>query len=216
MTIFEELIRSKSMNNLSYIAILTSDPVKAIDVYVKKTGYEPTVLLCRPDFSISNHPLIAESRNAAWGVFLVSHLVNPDEVENSSVQAIYQERDEPSGKQSARKLDLSFPKSKVGRPERPKACCPHCHSLIANFEDLGYWYGWALGITPPYWDELREYVFKRDNYTCQKCDKKFPIALLQAHHKVHKEDGGEDSTRNLETLCVDCHQDTKPIFEDEQ
>ena len=215
MTIFEELIRSKSMNNSSYIAIMTSDPVKAIDAYVKKTGFDPTVLLCRPEFSISDHPLIAESRNAAWGVFLVSHLVNPDEVENSSVQAIYRERDEPHDKSSKNKIDHSFPKGKVGRPERPTACCPHCHGQIVNYEDLGYWYGWALGITPPYWDELREYVFKRDKYTCYECDKKFPIAFLQAHHIESKEEGGEDSARNLQTLCQDCHLDGKPIFEDE-
>ena len=214
MTIFEEFIRSKSMNNLSYIAIMTNDPIKAIESYLKKTGYDPTVLLCRPGFSISSNPLIAESRNAAWGAFLVSHVVNPDEVENSSVQAIYKERGEPREKSGGKKIDLSFPKGKIGRPERPKACCPHCHSLIASFEDLGYWYGWALGITPPYWDELREYVFKRDKYICQDCGKKFPIGYLQAHHEVPKEEGGEDSARNLQTLCQDCHQDSKPIFDD--
>jgi len=93
---------------------------------------------------------------------------------------------------------------------------PHCHGPIQDFESLGYWYGWAFGIIPPYWEELRLYVFRRDNYTCSKCHKLFPPPMLSAHHIVRKEDGGEDGSRNLITLCNICHEDDKPIFEDEQ
>ncbi len=93
--------------------------------------------------------------------------------------------------------------------------CPHCEGKINDFEHLGYWYGWGLGIEPPYWQELKLYVFRRDDFTCQECHKKFATNLLIAHHIQRKEDGGIDSAKNLQTMCVYCHPDTKPVYDEE-
>ena len=66
------------------------------------------------------------------------------------------------------------------------------------------------------WEELSEYVRKRDNYTCQvnkltlkwKCSLKFPPpfhGLLHAHHIVERNRGGADHPSNLLTVCKECH-----------
>ena len=99
-------------------------------------------------------------------------------------------------------------------PEKAKSrMCPHCGSRVKDFNHLGYWYGWSLGITPPYWDELREYVFKRDNYICTSCHTK--TQNPHCHHVMQKEFGGTDSARNLTTLCSSCHTDYQPIMPDD-
>lgn len=215
MSKFEQLIRNKTMKGQVFLAILTNDPYEAVRVYIEKTGYEPTILLVRPDFVLrESHPLIARSRHSAWGLILVSHLIKPSEIDDADPSIIYRERElEIDNALNLKKPDYSIPVHGVGRPERPKAICPHCHGKITDFESLGYWYGWSLGITPPYWEELRLYIFKRDNYTCQRCGKKFPPILLNAHHVNRKEDGGEDGAKNLQTLCQDCHAENKPVFE---
>lgn len=54
---------------------------------------------------------------------------------------------------------------------------------------------------------LREKVFKRDNFTCQKCglqDKS--TKNLEAHHILLLGYGGTDELDNLITLCFDCHK----------
>lgn len=215
---FEEYLQENKMIRHTFLAMQTNDPYSAEKHYIERTGFQPTILLVRPDFIPSkDHPLLTRWRRSPWGMILVSHLVKPSEVDDdtdlSSVfKSISVDVDDPQ----KNKRNISFPISKIGRPEIPKAICPHCHNLIKDFETLGYWYGWAFGITPPYWEELRLYVFKRDDYTCQNCKKKFPPAYLQAHHITHKEDGGEDGARNLQTLCVNCHMDLKPIFSDEE
>lgn len=54
------------------------------------------------------------------------------------------------------------------------------------------------------WQELREYVLERDDYTCQGCgsdvQRDAPI-----HHMVPLGCGGANSRRNLLTLCEECH-----------
>lgn len=59
------------------------------------------------------------------------------------------------------------------------------------------------------WDKLRKKVYKRDNYTCQRCgyhsDTKGRSVPLQAHHIIHRSDGGKDTMDNLITLCRSCH-----------
>ena len=52
-------------------------------------------------------------------------------------------------------------------------------------------------------ENLRLACLMRDNFTCQKCEKK--DTLLQAHHIVWTTKGGKDSIYNLITLCEDCH-----------
>lgn len=44
----------------------------------------------------------------------------------------------------------------------------------------------------------------RDNFTCQRCEKKSRQGL-QAHHLIPREEGGADDIENLITLCNPCH-----------
>lgn len=60
------------------------------------------------------------------------------------------------------------------------------------------------GVTEGY-DNVRAYVFERDNYTCQICKKS--KGILQTHHIVQKKDGGSDKPDNLATVHYDCHKD---------
>ncbi|MFP9193172.1 HNH endonuclease [Natrialbaceae archaeon A-CW1-1] len=58
------------------------------------------------------------------------------------------------------------------------------------------------------WNEISEYVKKRDNYTCQLCGvrgRRYGPAEIHAHHIHHKSEGGGDDPSNLVTLCWNCH-----------
>jgi Zn finger protein HypA/HybF involved in hydrogenase expression len=156
--------------------------------------------------------MIVKYRYAAWGAMLVSHLLSPEEI-TDDIESVYRNREISIDSADPKRTDFSIPVRKIGRPERVQSMCPHCHGKISDLNNLGYWYGWSFGIEPPYWQELRAFVFERDGFKCEKCGKKFPPALLQAHHRHAKEDGGEDSARNLATMCADCHAENKPIFE---
>ena len=52
-------------------------------------------------------------------------------------------------------------------------------------------------------ENLRLACLTRDDFTCQKCNKK--ETLLEAHHIVWTTKGGKDSIYNLITLCESCH-----------
>jgi len=52
------------------------------------------------------------------------------------------------------------------------------------------------------WAGKREYVLKRDNYTCAICNKYG--GRLEVHHKTYKRHGNE-SVNDLVTLCKECH-----------
>jgi len=59
------------------------------------------------------------------------------------------------------------------------------------------------GVTEGY-DNLRAYVFERDNYTCQICKKK--LGILQTHHIIERKDGGSDRPDNMVTVHKKCHE----------
>lgn len=63
----------------------------------------------------------------------------------------------------------------------------------------GYQEGDQLG----FWN-VREYVFFRDNHTCQHCKGKSKDKILNVHHIESRKTGG-DSPGNLITLCETCH-----------
>ena len=52
---------------------------------------------------------------------------------------------------------------------------------------------------------VRQYVFFRDNYTCQCCGRKGKDAKLHAHHLESRKTGGNASDNEI-TLCDDCHK----------
>lgn len=64
-------------------------------------------------------------------------------------------------------------------------------------------------VYPENWDDIRDRVLKRDNYTCQECGKTFPENrkyMLCLHHRIPLSRGGSNITSNLVTLCKDCHR----------
>lgn len=60
------------------------------------------------------------------------------------------------------------------------------------------------GVTEGY-DNVRAYVFERDEYTCQICKKK--EGILQTHHIKQRKEGGSDRPDNMVTVHKKCHQD---------
>lgn len=64
---------------------------------------------------------------------------------------------------------------------------------------------WQGGILRNYncnWDELRQIVLKRDDYTCQKCGTR---QKLDIHHKERFIKSKSNALDNLITLCRKCH-----------
>ena len=65
------------------------------------------------------------------------------------------------------------------------------------------------------WEEQRIEVYKRDNYTCQKCSVKCVSRrdatpksfhqIIQCHHIVFWRETQDNSLSNLVTMCVTCH-----------
>lgn len=60
-------------------------------------------------------------------------------------------------------------------------------------------------ITPEEWRLLKYAVIKRDHRRCQRCDKRFKILELGAHHIMPRDEGGSNDMTNLMTLCNPCH-----------
>jgi len=59
---------------------------------------------------------------------------------------------------------------------------------------------------PVNWNKLRFYIFKRDNYVCQRCGRK--TLHPQCHHRRAIGMGGSSHPNNLITLCERCHSET--------
>jgi N6-L-threonylcarbamoyladenine synthase len=59
------------------------------------------------------------------------------------------------------------------------------------------------GVQKDSWN-AREYVLHRDNHTCQACKGKSKDRILNSHHLVSRQIGG-DAPDNLLTLCETCH-----------
>jgi N6-L-threonylcarbamoyladenine synthase len=68
-----------------------------------------------------------------------------------------------------------------------------------NIEGKGYQRGKQAG----FWN-VREYVFHRDNHRCQHCKGKSKSSILEVHHIISRQTGG-DRPENLITLCSVCH-----------
>lgn len=49
-------------------------------------------------------------------------------------------------------------------------------------------------------------VFDRDGQRCQKCGMRIYWEDFHLHHVIHRGRGGDDSLRNLRSLCFSCHR----------
>ncbi len=56
------------------------------------------------------------------------------------------------------------------------------------------------------WENLRELVLERDNYTCQECHAFSMNGFLQVHHIKPLFRGGVNDETNLVALCPTCHK----------
>ena len=54
--------------------------------------------------------------------------------------------------------------------------------------------------------KIRDKVFSRDSYKCQKCKDEFPTDELDIHHVVPKSHGGPSNMENVQTLCKKHHR----------
>jgi len=59
-----------------------------------------------------------------------------------------------------------------------------------------------LRLNPELYDSLRHQVLRRDGWRCQSCG---TMSSLEVHHKEFRSQSGDDSERNLITLCSSCH-----------
>src|SRR5660397_79473 len=59
------------------------------------------------------------------------------------------------------------------------------------------------GVQKDSWN-VREYVFHRDDHTCQACKGKSKYPILETHHIISRQIGG-DAPDNLLALCETCH-----------
>ena len=67
------------------------------------------------------------------------------------------------------------------------------------------WWTYQRGDMYGY-QNLKQYVLKRDNYLCQSCKKKTKNnSELHVHHILFRSNGGTDTKNNLITLCRPCH-----------
>ncbi|MDO9352909.1 MAG: RNA-guided endonuclease IscB [Solirubrobacteraceae bacterium] len=60
------------------------------------------------------------------------------------------------------------------------------------------------GVQKDSWN-VREYVLHRDNHTCQACHGRSKDPILETHHIISRQIGG-NSPENLLTLCQTCHK----------
>src|SRR5208337_1797887 len=57
------------------------------------------------------------------------------------------------------------------------------------------------------WDQIRESVYQRDGFRCRACGKAVPeVFKLNAHHILLLRVSQTNDTRNLITLCDECHR----------
>lgn len=80
------------------------------------------------------------------------------------------------------------------------------HSPYGWFLEKAKDYKWFTKKTRyiPNWDEIRQFVFKRDGFTCQYCGD--TDSDLECDHIIPFVSGGSDELDNLTTSCVSCNR----------
>ncbi|MGB2923698.1 MAG: HNH endonuclease [Limnothrix sp.] len=53
---------------------------------------------------------------------------------------------------------------------------------------------------------VRQYVYQRDNYQCQRCGQPHHETKLSVDHIIPLAKGGSNDISNLQTLCLSCNQ----------
>lgn len=77
---------------------------------------------------------------------------------------------------------------------RRKYYCPKCKGHVTP------------GLPDKKWPEIRKQIHKRDGYKCLKCNtRRSSETRLVVHHITPVSEGGESYSKNLITLCLNCH-----------
>lgn len=63
------------------------------------------------------------------------------------------------------------------------------------------------------WEELRDEIFQRDNYTCTYCGQRRTAAYLEVDHRVPLARSGSDDPDNLVTACWECNREKGTMTE---
>ena len=202
-----------NMRGILFKGYVTNNPSLAHDWYVEKTGVEPTLLVHSPNGSplIGDYDNLVVSKFCPANAILITHLVTPTQFMSTyggfnvsdsvvipdPIPDFYGRKlSELSDRDTSDNSVRTRPRGGATKSSKSaSSLCPHCQQKISDFNNLGWWYGWNLGIEPPYWEELRMYVFSRDNFMCTECRKKFPTSGLAAHHIIPKETGGANRAK---------------------
>jgi ATP-dependent DNA helicase RecQ len=59
-----------------------------------------------------------------------------------------------------------------------------------------------LRLDPCGYETLRQQILRRDGWRCQSCG---AMSNLEVHHQLFRSHSGDDSEKNLITLCATCH-----------
>jgi 5-methylcytosine-specific restriction endonuclease McrA len=59
-----------------------------------------------------------------------------------------------------------------------------------------------IRLDPMSYEDLRQQVLRRDGWRCQSCGS---MSNLEVHHQQFRSHYGDDSEKNLITLCTHCH-----------
>jgi len=62
-----------------------------------------------------------------------------------------------------------------------------------------------LRLDPVAYEALRQQILRRDGWRCQSCG---TMSNLEVHHNQFRSQSGDDSEKNLTTLCTACHDET--------
>jgi hypothetical protein len=224
-------------NKIVYMGYVGMSLEEALISYENKTGFRPTAVVARPDVYIGiDIPFLVRSKKSIAYGFMITHMATPNEIINSDVRGSSElssyrfkpkiskynldedDKKEELESESAIKNNKrnKYVAMKGAVKRKSTTTCPYCNTEIADYNNLGYWWGWKYKVRPPYWENLRLFVFKRDGHKCQNCHKHYDLTQLRCHHINPKESGGSDSARNLITLCKDCHLDEQPEYASEE
>ncbi len=72
---------------------------------------------------------------------------------------------------------------------------------------------YAEKLRDPRWQKKRLEIFERDNWTCQSCYAK--DKTLNVHHRTYhpNHDPWEYENEDLVTLCEDCHEEERAVWD---
>jgi len=88
-------------------------------------------------------------------------------------------------------------------------CSNGCKKACPIFGQYKYPKGFKPATSREVQPQLRQMVLKRDDYTCQKCDKMIDAVELHCHHidPVANNPIESADTDNCITFCKDCHKE---------